>query len=356
MFREFAGRTRPFGGSRRVDSTCFWEVARAGLSIYLSIRMNGSTLAESRSVFDAMSALGDSTRARLLALVEAQELTVGELCAVVQLPQSTVSRHLKVLADHDLVTSRADGTSRRYRATVGQNASTKALWRVVGEQVSHSSAGQQDVRRLRTVLSHRRTRSQEFFSTAAGEWDRLREDLFGARTDLVGLLGLLDEKWKVADLGCGTGRLTEALAPFVREVIAVDESASMLATAKARLRGVSNVRFEQGDLTALSLQHGTVDAAVLVLVLHYVLEPERVLREARQILRPGGKLLVVDMMPHDRVDLQEKMGHVWRGFSEETLQSACTAAGLSKLHYVPLSPDPAAKGPSLFAAHAKRAA
>src|SRR5688572_25115514 len=87
--------------------------------IYLSIRMNGSTLSDSHSVFDAMAALGDSTRARLLALVEAHELTVGELCTVVQLPQSTVSRHLKVLADHDLVASRADGTSRRYRATLG---------------------------------------------------------------------------------------------------------------------------------------------------------------------------------------------------------------------------------------------
>lgn len=307
------------------------------------------------SIFDRLSDLSDPTRTRLLALLDRHELTVSELCAVTQLPQSTVSRHLKVLGEGGWVVSRADGTSRRYRAAAERlDQPGRRLWHLVRDQAAAAPTAQQDAGRLRSVLAQRRTASQEFFSTAAGQWDRLRSELFGDRADVVGLLGLLDETWTVADLGCGTGQVAELLAPFVAGVVAVDESAAMLSAARKRLRDQANVTVHEGDLAALPLDDESVDAALLFLVLHYTAEPADVLAEAYRVLKPGGRLLIVDMMPHDRAEFRDLMGHVWQGFGAEDIERWAAAAGLQNLRYHPLPADPAAKGPTLFAASARR--
>ncbi|MDO8502202.1 MAG: metalloregulator ArsR/SmtB family transcription factor [Gemmatimonadaceae bacterium] len=312
-------------------------------------------LSPSLPIFDRMTALADSTRSRMLLLLERHELTVNEIRSVLQLPQSTVSRHLKVLGDHDWIVSRPEGTSRRYRAAEKLDASSRKLWHLVREQVIATPAAAQDTRRVQTVLAHRRSKSQKFFSSAAGQWDRLRVELFGRRADLMGLLGLLDDTWTVGDLGCGTGQLTESLAPFVGRVIAVDDSSAMLAAARRRLTSMNNVDVRSGRLESLPIEDGSLDAALLFLVLHYVPEPAEAIAEARRVLKPGGRLLIVDMMPHDREDLLHDMGHVWRGFSEEQISSLLEAAEFSGGRYHPLPPDEAAKGPTLFAAVARRA-
>lgn len=304
-------------------------------------------------IFERMSALADSTRSRLLLVLDRHELTVGELCAVLQLPQSTVSRHLKTLSDEAWVSSRAEGTSRRYRMSADRlEPAARRLWTLVREQVSTLPAADQDAQRLRSVLAARSTRSQEFFSTAAGQWDRLREELFGRRADLMGLLGLLDPGWTVGDLGCGTGQVSASLAPFVRRVVAVDGSAAMLGAARTRLAGIDTVEVRAGELEALPVDDGELDAALLFLVLHYAAEPADALAEARRALKPGGVLLVVDMAPHDREDYRQTMGHVWLGFGGEQLEGWLRETGFGAVRYVPLPADPAAKGPTLFAARA----
>jgi ArsR family transcriptional regulator len=179
--------------------------------------------------------------------------------------------------------------------------------------------------------------------------------LFGRRAD-VALLGLLDENWKVADLGCGTGAVSQALAPFVEQVIAVDESNAMLSAARKRLHGTDNVDIRNGRLEALPLADGEVDVALLFLVLHYASDPVKVIGEAVRVLKPGGRLLVLDMMPHDRQDLRQTMGHLWQGFDGPTLSEWMRSAGLGSFRYNPLPPDPDAKGPTLFAASGKRIA
>jgi ArsR family transcriptional regulator len=323
--------------------------------IYLSIQMNGSRNGAAPAIFDRMSALADTTRSRLLLVLERHELTVGELCSVVQLPQSTVSRHLKLLGDEEWVASRAEGTSRRYRMPADRlDPSALRLWQIVREQAATLPAAAQDATRLGSVLAVRTTQSRAFFSSSAGQWDRLRCELFGERTDLVGLLALLDEEWTVGDLGCGTGRLAQALAPFVRSVVAVDASPAMLEAARARLGDAANVEVRAGELESLPVANGELDAAVVSLVLHYVAEPEAALAEAFRALRPGGRLLVVDMMPHDREEFRQTMGHVWQGFGAEALGRWLAAAGFGAARYTPLPPDPAAKGPTLFAASARK--
>jgi ArsR family transcriptional regulator len=309
---------------------------------------------DASTIFSRMDALSDPIRSRLLLLLERHELTVNEIRSVLQLPQSTVSRHLKVLADNGWVLSRAEGTSRQYKGDDKLDSSSRKLWQLVREQVVATSAASNDSRRLQAVLAHRRSRSQKFFSSAAGRWDRLRIELFGRRADLLGLLGLLDEKWIVGDLGCGTGQLTESLAPFVGHVIAVDDSAAMLNAARKRLASMSNVDVRNGRLESLPIEDGSLDAALLFLVMHYVPEPDAAIAEAHRVLKPGGRLLIVDMMPHDREDLRHDMGHVWSGFSADTIEELFEGAGFSGVRYHPISPDEAAKGPTLFAAAARK--
>jgi ArsR family transcriptional regulator len=300
------------------------------------------------AIFDDLTVLGDATRSRILLLLERHELTVGELCGVLQLPQSTMSRHLKTLADGDWVTSRREGTSRYYGAVTPEQPAARRLWQLLREQVTATPAADHDARRVRTVIARRQTASQRFFESAAGRWDKLREDLFGRASHLQALAGLLDDRWIVGDLGCGTGQLAAALAPFVARVIAVDRSADMLQAARRRLREWANVDIRRGDLEALPIQNEALDAATLVLVLHHVPDPSAVLADVARVLRPGGRLLLADMLPHDREEYRQQMGHVWLGFDEDQMRRLITTAGFGKVKIVPMPPDAEAKGPALF--------
>ena len=308
------------------------------------------------ALFGQMTALADATRSRLLLALDRNELTVNEITSILQLPQSTISRHLKMLSAEGWVEARAEGTSRYYRiASTSLDAASRRLWHLVRDEVMRSNAAEHDARRTQAVIAERSSRSQQFFSTSAGQWDRMRLELFGRRADIA-LLGLFDESWTVADLGCGTGAIAQSLAPFVERVIAVDESNAILSAAKKRLHGIANVDIRNGRLESLPIGDSEVDVALLFLVLHYVGEPVRVIAEAARVLKPGGRLLVLDMMPHDRQDLRQTMGHLWQGFDRATLGTWMEKAGLKNFRYNALPADPEAKGPVLFAASGKRTA
>jgi ubiquinone/menaquinone biosynthesis C-methylase UbiE/DNA-binding transcriptional ArsR family regulator len=307
-------------------------------------------------ILEHMSALSDPTRCRMLLMLEKHELTVSELCSVLQMPQSSVSRHLKTLADDNWVASRRDATSRYYTMPLDDlDSAASRLWPLIREQVASTTAAAHDERRLRGVLDRRRVKSQEFFATAAGKWDRLREDLFGDTFCLWAVLGLIDSTLIIGDLGCGTGQLTATVAPYVRRVIAVDASAEMLDAARTRLAPLSNVDIRKGELETLPIKDGELDAAILSLVLHYSPEPSRTLTEVARVCRPGAKLLVVDMLPHHHEEYQQQMGHLWLGFSEKQIIKFLSAAGFESMRVRALPVDPDAKGPALFAAVATRA-
>ena len=326
--------------------------------------MNARTV----EIFDHLASLGDPTRTRTLLLLDGHELTVTELCGIMQLPQSTVSRHLKALADGGWITSRAEGPSHLYTmlrpaAAVGRHGRAdgrdavepaRRLWQLVREQIASGPAAAQDHRRLEAAIAARRTKSQEFFSSSAGQWDKLRDEQFGDRFHLSALAAFADPEWTIGDLGCGTGQVSAAVAPFVTRVIAVDGSAAMLQAAKKRLHGVGNVDLRRGELEALPIDAAKLDAATLMLVLHHVPEPERAIGEVARVLKPGGRVLVVDMLPHDRESYRQQMGHVWLGFGEAQIERLLTAAGFTEVRVVPLPPDRRAKGPALFAAAARR--
>jgi len=308
------------------------------------------------AVVDQLTVLSDAIRVRMLSVLEGRELTVTELCDVVQLPQSTVSRHLKTLSDGDWVSSRRDGTRRLYTLPLADvDVSAKRLWEVVREQVTTSSGASDDGRRLKQVLSRRKTQSEAFFSSAAGQWDRLREDLFGPTSHLRALAALIDHELVVGDLGCGTGQVSEWLAPFSGRIIAVDSSKEMLKAARERLSGARHIELRQGPLEKLPIENGELDVALLMLVLHHLPEPKQALAESARALRPGGRLLILDMMPHEREDYRQTMGHVWMGISEKQMNQWLQEAGFKAPRWRTLPPESKAKGPSLFVATARRA-
>jgi ArsR family transcriptional regulator len=263
---------------------------------------------------------------------------------------------LKALVDSGWIAARAEGTSHLYTMTREDlDASARRLWLLVREQVGPTPAAAQDQRRLQMTLSERRTKSQEFFSSSAGQWDRLRDELFGDRVHLVAMGALADGDAVVGDLGCGTGQVSAALGPFVTRVIAVDSSAAMLQAAKKRLAGLDNIDLRRGELEALPIDDERLDIAVLMLVLHHTPEPEKALSEVSRVLRPGGRVIVGDMLPHDRESYRQQMGHVWLGFSDEHMSRMLTEAGFGKIRIVGLAPDARVKGPGLFVATGEKA-
>lgn len=307
------------------------------------------------SVLDQLSALADPTRSRVLLLLERHELTVGELCTILQLPQSTVSRHLKLLADDAWIVARGEGTSRFYRMLAGRlDEATKALWSVVRTQIASTPGAKQDARRAESVLAKRRDKALVFFRDSSDMWDRMRAEMIGERADLLALLHLLDDSWVVGDLGCGTGHIADALAPCVARVVAVDESGPMLDAARKRLASRANVELRVGTIESLPIDDGALDAAVLFLVAHFVTDPKAAMIEVRRVLKPGGRLLVVDLMSHDRVDYVIQLGHVWQGFDGDQVVDWLEAAGFTACRYQPLPAAAEAKGPTLFVATGRK--
>lgn len=303
---------------------------------------------------DWLQVLADATRVRLLCLLSESELSVSELCSITQLPQSTVSRHLKVLADDAWIDSRRDGTNHFYRVDVSLwDDARKSLWEWVANQLQ-GPGRELDQRRLASVLSAR-SRSEAFFSSAAEQWDRLRVDLFGQHFDAFSLAAALPSESVVGELGCGSAPLSQRVAPFVKKVYAIDNSSAMLAAAASQLNIFPNIQLYKASLDALPIETHTLDVAWLTHVLAYLPEPIVVLREVARVMKQAGRLIVMDLLPHDRTVYRQEMAHLRLGVSQSELSTWMQAAGLRLTNFFALPPDPQAKGPAMFSAVAARA-
>lgn len=306
-------------------------------------------------VLGRMESLADPIRLRLLRLLERQELGVTELMDVLQAPQSTVSRHLKLLADHGWLKSRAQGPTNLYRMRADElESEARRLWQVTRDQIEGWATLQQDQVRLDRRLRGRKEGTQAFFAGAAGQWDKLRDEAYGRSFAQAALRALLPCDWVVADLGCGTGSVIADLAPWVARVIGVDQSAAMLKAAGKRAATLRNVDLRQGELESLPVADGECDAALLLLTLSYAAEPERVVAEMARILKPGGRAVIVDLMRHDRDDFRVQMRHHNHGFEGAQLVDLMASAGFDAAACHPLPPEPEAKGPALLLAAARK--
>jgi len=302
-----------------------------------------------------LATLADATRVRLLRLLDRQELGVSDLCGVVQLPQSTVSRHLKVLADESWLISRRQATTNLYRMVLDElDPAQRDLWVLTRDRMAEWPTLAQDEVRLAARLAERAGDSSAFFDDAASGWDKTRSELYGDTFGHEALLGLLPNDWTVADFGCGTGQLAADLAPNVRRVVGIDNSSAMLQAAASQTQEFDNVELKQAQLTDVPIDDASCDAVLCVLVLTYLEDPAAVLAEMHRVLRPGGKAVVVDLMLHDRDDFRRSLGQRSMGFTPDSLDQLFNDAGFSHAHARSLKPAPDAKGPTLLLGHAQR--
>ncbi len=313
-----------------------------------------NTLQQNISASDRLSAIADQTRLRLCRVLEKAELSVGEVARVLQMPQSTVSRHLKTLRSADWIRSRAEGTATLYRFILDElPEASRSVWMSIREEAAPRADLDQDDRRLESVLHARQQNSLSYFGRVAGEWDEIRTQLFGNGFTSAGLLALLPPDWIVADLGCGTGNAAELLSRHVDRVIAIDQSEPMLEAARLRLNGCSNVECRVGDLNDLPLPDSSVDATMCVLVLHHIADPGEAIREMARVIKPGGTALVLDMLEHTHEDYRHTMGHTHLGFDPNRLGQAFLDAGFRSFRSTQLPGLPEARGPGLFALTAR---
>jgi ArsR family transcriptional regulator len=304
-------------------------------------------------IHERLAVLAQPIRTRMLRLLELEELAVGEVARVVQLPQSTVSRHLKELREAGWVSARKDGTATLLALSADLGDDAVALWELVRAGTDGEDA--EDGLRLAAVLAARAGDSRRFFGRVAGQWAELRREMFGDAFFLPTLTAMLPGELVVADLGCGTGEALAVLAPNVARVIGVDREPAMLDAARRRLEGMAHVELRQGDLHAPPLEEAEVDVALTMLVLHHVEALEATIRAVAKALRPGGRWVLLDMVAHDRRDYRRTMGHVHLGFEEAAVTALAEDAGLRCRQWRVLRPSPEASGPALFLAVFERA-
>jgi ArsR family transcriptional regulator len=296
-----------------------------------------------------LTLLAEPLRVRILGLLAEEELGVGELTRVLESPQSTISRHLKALQNADWVTRRAEGTSGWFRLAE-LDADAAALWKVVDRASCGTRENMADMERLAGVLAARATREGTFFGRMHSQWDALRRELFGDAFTLPAMLALVPEAWTIADLGCGTGLTVAQLSTCVHRVIGVDQEPAMLQAAAARTQTLPNVELRQGGMEQLPLADGEVDAAICMLVLHHVTDLQAAFQEMRRVLRPNGKVVILDIQPHEREHYRDTMGHKHLGFDAQTLERLATASSLRLGSWRSLSSESGAQGPPLFLA------
>ena len=280
---------------------------------------------------ELFKAIGEPTRLRILVLLGRGDLTVSDLTLVLGQSQPRVSRHLKLLADANVVTRYQEGSWAWFRLSdqgVEQAVTETALRHVD----LNSDAMQRDIERLNGLRHDRQARAADYFAKNAADWDALRSlHVADDAVEAAMLAAIKDRRIDtMLDLGTGTGRLLELFAPYYQSAVGIDMSREMLAVARAKLEAahITKASIRQGDVSAPPVERGRFDLVTIHQVLHYSDEPQVVLSEAARALRAGGTLLVVDFASHDLEYLRDKHAHQRLGFSDEQMTGWFGEAGL----------------------------
>ncbi len=302
--------------------------------------------------------LAEDVRRRALQILLDHDLSVSELTAVLDLPQSTVSRHLKILRDTGLLRDRRDGTTVIYSMAVEMNGrEPTSLVESLLAWLKRQPVSEGDQTRLEALLARRRAMSEQFFDKVGRHWDNLREESFGQTFHLEALLSLLPDSWTVADLGTGTGYLLPALGRQFKHVVAVEPVDKMLEVAAHRVEvlGLTNVDLQKGDLSSLPLADELVDLAVAILVLHHTAVPNQALKEIWRVIKPGGTVLIIEQSAHDHVSFRERMQDRWWGFEVDAFTDWVRKAGFADVQAKPLAnQDLGLDAPALFIVRGKK--
>ena len=306
--------------------------------------MNGAMIQQT-SFDDALAALtaaGEPTRLRLLALLSDAELTVSELVAILRQSQPRISRHLKLLVEAGLVERHREGAW-VFLLVAQSGTSAHLAHEIVAAIDPADPVLAADRARLAEVRRARAAQAAGYFATHAATWDEVRVMHVAEETVEAAIREAVGDKplGSLLDVGTGTGRMLEVLAPQAGRALGIDQSPQMLGIARDRLSraGLRNAQLRQGDIFALPVERDAFDLVVVHQVLHYLDDPSRALREAARTLRPGGRLLVVDFAPHQEESLRAAHAHRRLGFSHDEIAAVMSEAGLDVTLTRDLAPE-----------------
>jgi ubiquinone/menaquinone biosynthesis C-methylase UbiE/DNA-binding transcriptional ArsR family regulator len=293
-----------------------------------------------------LKSAGEPTRLRILALLGEAELTVSDLTEILRQSQPRLSRHLRLLTEAGLVDRFREGSWAFFR--LGERGGTAELARtLIGRLKTDDAIVLRDRERLAAVRANRAAAAQNYFRRHAAEWDRIRRlHVADAAVESAIRAALADKPIRsLLDLGTGTGRMLELFGSDIERGLGLDLSLDMLALARARLdrAGLKHCSVRHGDIYDLSLPRDSFDVVIIHQVLHFLDDSARAIAEAARVLRPGGRLLVVDFAPHDLEFLREEHAHRRLGFATETVTQWLEAAGLDVLRQETLPPGPQGK-------------
>ena len=286
-------------------------------------------------------ALADATRLRIVALVRSMELSVGELAQVLGQSQPRVSRHVKILADAQVIERRREG-SWVFVALAGPAVAEPVAAAIdawgLGELARRVEG---DAQRLQAVRADRAAAAAGWFQEHAGEWDAIRSLHVAEEQVEAAMASVLGEErvGRLLDIGTGTGRMLELFGARAAHAIGIDRSSEMLRLARTKLASLTNTELRQADLYALPLESGSVDLAILHHVLHFAQTPDAAIAEAARVLGAGGRLLIVDFAPHAREELRTRDAHARLGFSDDQMLAWFAEAGLAPARTETLAGD-----------------
>jgi demethylmenaquinone methyltransferase/2-methoxy-6-polyprenyl-1,4-benzoquinol methylase/ArsR family transcriptional regulator len=294
------------------------------------------------TALSALEAAGEATRLRLLALLAEVELTVSELVAILGQSQPRVSRHLKLLVEAGLVQRHREGAWAFF--TAADRGAAAAFARAILAHLDPQDPRlAEDRLRLTRVRAARHAAAERYFAVQAANWDHVRRLHVAEEQVEAAILGCVGTGpfHALLDLGTGTGRMLELFAPHSERAVGIDGSHAMLNVARARIEriGLRNVQLRQGDLYVLPVERDGYDLVIIHQVLHYLDEPARMLREAARVLRPGGRLLVVDFAPHEDESLRISHAHRRLGFARCDIEGFMRDAGLDVVEGRDLRPE-----------------
>lgn len=285
--------------------------------------------ASSRFMNDAIQffkALADDTRLRLASVLNRRELNVNELMTILDMGQSRISRHLKILSSAGLLSWRRDGLWVFY--TVVEQGPGRRFIDATLPFVANDELFRADRDMAANVMEERSRKTSQFFNAIAEDWDQLSRDILGAVDLPAAIVARMPQGGIAADLGCGTGHVLERMLERASSVIGVDGSARMLELARRRLNAdADRISLRIGDLEHLPLRDAEADFASMTMVMHHLSSPASALEEARRVLRPGGLLALSDFDRHDNEAMRVSYGDRWLGFSREHLESFLQKSG-----------------------------
>lgn len=299
------------------------------------------------TLYGALKAAAEATRLRILALLGEADLTVSDLTAILRQSQPRISRHLRLLAEAGLVERFREGSWAFFRLAERESAA-KLARELIARLDPKDATLLRDRERLAAVRAQRASAAQNYFRRHAPEWDRIRKlHVADAAVEAAIADALADAPMRtLLDLGTGTGRMLELLGPQIERGLGLDLSLDMLALARARLdrAGLRHCSVRQGDIYDLALPKDSFDVIIIHQVLHFLEDGARAIQEAARVLRPAGRLLVVDFAPHDLEFLRDEHAHRRLGFAPETVTQWMKAAGLEVVLQHSLAPEPASEG------------